>query len=113
MDTAKELKYRLSFFAVFDVIIIFKRKEMKMDISTEKIAELVKRTLLEINGESTVKSQDAGIPIGISNRHIHLSKSDLEKLFGVKVYLNLWVKVKENWRESARTVSNFGYRDEE
>ena len=41
------------------------------------------------------------------------ARQDLEKLFGTKVYLNLWVKVKENWRESARTVDNFGYRDEE
>ena len=40
------------------------------------------------------------------------NKEDLEKLFGTKVYLNLWVKVKEKWRESARTVSNFGYNDE-
>ena len=24
-----------------------------------------------------------------------------------------WVTVKENWRESAKTVGNFGYRDEE
>ena len=37
---------------------------------------------------------------------------DLEKFLGTKVYLNLWVKVKENWRESAATVGNFGYRDE-
>ena len=41
------------------------------------------------------------------------AREDLERLLGVKVYLNLWVKVKENWRESARTVQNFGYRDEE
>jgi GTP-binding protein Era len=40
------------------------------------------------------------------------AREDLEKLFGAKVYLNLWVKVKENWRESARTVGNFGYREE-
>ena len=53
-----------------------------MDISTEKIAELVKRTLLEINGENKVEGQEAGIPIGVSNRHIHLSQKDLEKLFG-------------------------------
>jgi GTP-binding protein Era len=36
----------------------------------------------------------------------------MEKLFGTKVYLNLWVKVKENWRDSAATVANFGYNDQ-
>jgi GTP-binding protein Era len=41
------------------------------------------------------------------------AREDLEKLLGKKVYLNLWVKVKENWRESAKTVGNFGYHDEE
>lgn len=40
------------------------------------------------------------------------ARADLEKLLDRKVYLNLWVKVKENWRESAKTVSNFGYREE-
>ncbi|MBQ7338845.1 MAG: GTPase Era [Clostridia bacterium] len=40
------------------------------------------------------------------------ARADLEKLLDCKVYLNLWVKVKENWRESARTVTNFGYHDD-
>jgi len=40
------------------------------------------------------------------------ARSDLEKMFGAKVYLNLWVKVKENWRESIQAVNNFGYREE-
>ena len=40
------------------------------------------------------------------------ARADLEKLLDTKVYLNLWVKVKENWRERARTVTNFGYHDD-
>jgi GTPase Era involved in 16S rRNA processing len=28
------------------------------------------------------------------------------------VFLDLWVKVKENWRESTAAVGNFGYREE-
>ena len=41
------------------------------------------------------------------------AREELEKWFGTKVYLNLWVKVKENWRDSAGLVSNFGYSDKE
>ena len=54
-----------------------------MDISTEKIAEMVKRALLEMDStapKNEVKAE--GIPIGVSNRHIHLSQGDLETLFG-------------------------------
>ena len=53
-----------------------------MDISTEKIAEMVKRALLEMNTAAPVAKEQGGIPIGVSNRHIHLSKKDLETLFG-------------------------------
>ena len=37
------------------------------------------------------------------------AREDLEKFFGIQVYLNLWVKVKENWRDSDFLVANFGY----
>lgn len=37
------------------------------------------------------------------------AREDLEKFFGVQVYLNLWVKVKENWRDSDYLIANFGY----
>ena len=40
------------------------------------------------------------------------AREDLEKFFGVKVFLDLWVKVKENWRDSDVAVRNFGYREE-
>jgi len=37
------------------------------------------------------------------------AREDMEAFFGVKVYLDIWVKVKENWRESSQLISNFGF----
>ena len=42
-----------------------------------------------------------------------MAREDLEAFFGMKVYLDLWVKVKENWRESDFAVGNLGFRREE
>jgi GTP-binding protein Era len=75
-------------------------------------------SLLRIRAEIFCeKASHKGIIVGKNGASLKLigtyAREDLEKLFGAKVYLNLWVKIKENWRESARTVSNFGYRDED
>ncbi len=37
------------------------------------------------------------------------AREELEKLTGCKVYIDLWVKVKENWRDSEGLVRNLGY----
>jgi len=75
-------------------------------------------TLIRIRAEIFCeKASHKGIIVGKNGASLKLigtyAREDLEKMLGTKVYLNLWVKVKENWRESARTVGNFGYRDEE
>ena len=33
---------------------------------------------------------------------------EVERFFGVKVYINLWVKVKEDWRNREGLIHNFG-----
>ena len=38
------------------------------------------------------------------------AREDMEAFFDTKVYLNIWVKVKENWRDSQQTISNFGFK---
>lgn len=38
-----------------------------------------------------------------------LARHDMEKFMGTKIYLETWVKVKENWRENAGLVRTFGY----
>ncbi len=62
------------------------------------------------------KSSHKGIIVGKGGEELKrvgsYARADLEKLLGCKVYLNLWVKVKENWRDSARGVTDFGYSEE-
>lgn len=41
-----------------------------------------------------------------------MARVDCEKFMGTKVYLQTWVKVKENWRDSDFLIRNFGYRQE-
>ena len=44
--------------------------------------------------------------IGTSARH------QISDLLGMKVNLNLWVKVKKDWRNSDSLMKNFGYKEE-
>jgi GTP-binding protein Era len=40
-----------------------------------------------------------------------LARLDIERFMGAKVYLQTWVKVKENWRDNGALLRNFGYAD--
>lgn len=37
------------------------------------------------------------------------ARADIERFMGTKVFLQTWVKVKENWRDSETLLRNFGY----
>ena len=41
-----------------------------------------------------------------------LARQDIERFMGTKVFLQTWVKVKQNWRDNVNLIQNFGYRDE-
>lgn len=57
-----------------------------------------------------------GIIIGKQGRKLKgvgkSAREDIEALLGTKVYLELWVKVKENWRDSDFMLNNLGYKEE-
>ena len=39
------------------------------------------------------------------------ARQDMERFMGTKVYLETWVKVKENWRDNVNYIRSFGYED--
>ena len=41
-----------------------------------------------------------------------LARQDVEAFMGTKVYLETWVKVKENWRDNVNLIKNFGFKDD-
>jgi GTPase len=61
------------------------------------------------------KKSHKGMIIGKEGRKLKgvgkSAREDMEALLGTKVFLQLWVKVKENWRDSDTALSGFGYKE--
>ena len=78
---------------------------------------LEKKDLVRIRAEIFCEKQShKGIIIGKNGATLKTigshAREDLERFLGVKVFLDLWVKVKENWRDRSTLLSNFGYRED-
>ena len=62
------------------------------------------------------KDSHKGIIIGKKGAMLkkigELARADMEEFLGAKVYLQTWVKVKENWRDSLAQLRNFGFQND-
>jgi len=60
------------------------------------------------------KKSHKGIIIGKNGRKLKgigkTSREDIERLLGSRVFLELWVKVREGWRDNENMLKGFGYR---
>ncbi|HHX77047.1 MAG TPA: KH domain-containing protein, partial [Firmicutes bacterium] len=69
------------------------------------------RAIIHVERES-----QKGIIIGKGGKLLKeagtLARHDLEKLLGSRIFLELWVKVKKEWRNKDRYLKEFGYGDE-
>lgn len=114
-----------------DMITDQTQRTLASEIIREKILRTVDRevphgiavVIEEFREEETVthiraeifceKTSHKGILVGKGGETLKrigsYAREDLEKLLGTQVYLDLWVKVKENWRDSQRGVTDFGY----
>ncbi len=61
------------------------------------------------------KASHKGIIIGKKGAMLkkigELARADIEAFMGTKVFLQTWVKVKENWRNSQAQLRNFGFTE--
>ena len=61
------------------------------------------------------KASHKGIIIGKNGAMLRkigeMARTDIEAFMGTKVFLQTWVKVKENWRASMAQLRNFGYSE--
>lgn len=69
-----------------------------------------------VDVEATIyceKDSHKGIVIGKQGAMLKkigsLARRDMERLLGSPIYLELWVKVKKDWRDSDFLLKNFGY----
>lgn len=62
------------------------------------------------------KDSHKGIIIGKKGAMLkkigELARTDIEAFMGTKVFLQTWVKVRENWRDSNAQLRNFGFTDQ-
>jgi GTP-binding protein Era len=63
----------------------------------------------------TEKKSHKGIIIGKDGRKLKgigkAAREDMERLLGTKVFLELWVKIKDNWRDSDFMLGSLGYKE--
>ncbi len=61
------------------------------------------------------KASHKGMIIGKNGEMLkkvgEMARKDIERFMGAKVYLQTWVKVKENWRDSDTLLRNFGFSE--
>jgi GTP-binding protein Era len=84
-------------------------------VTVEKVSHREDKDIVEISATIICeKNSHKGMIIGKGGkmlRHIGMdARVDLEMLFGCQVFLKLFVKVADNWRDSRRVMKELGYQ---
>lgn len=87
-------------------------------VEVESMSEREDKPVLDITANIYVERlSQKGIIIGAGGRLLKeigtRARIELEQLFNCKVYLELWVKHKKNWRKDEKALRRFGYYESE
>lgn len=95
---------------------IFNLTRQEIPYSTAVVVERIedKGNILVIDAYIFVeKKSQKGIIIGKDGKMLkkigQSAREELERILGSKIYLNLWVKVKEKWRQKDGSLRELGY----
>jgi len=80
----------------------------KFTVNEKEIIELYALILVERKGQKRIVIGEKGSHLKRIGTEARLN---MEKLFGQKVFLKLWVKVKEGWADDERALKSLGYTD--
>jgi GTP-binding protein Era len=86
----------------------------KTAVLVEEIDEVPEKNLVRISALIYVERKThRGIIIGNQGQMLKrigsLARADIERILGTRVYLKLWVKVRERWTERGDLIDEFGY----
>jgi GTP-binding protein Era len=86
----------------------------KTAVVVEEFQDVPRRHFVRISAVIYVeRDTHKGIIIGEKGQMLKqvgtLARVDIERILGAKVYIQLWVKVKERWTENTNLVREFGY----
>ena len=102
--------------AIREKILIHYKKEIPyaVEIETEEFFE--EKNIIKIRSIIMVeRDSQKGIIIGHKGAGLKRvgseARKDLEKFFGKKIYLELYVKVNKNWRNNIKQLRKFGYKE--
>lgn len=98
-------------------ILLLTRDEIPHSIAVE-VEEFKERDNDDVYIRATIfveRDSQKGIVIGAKGSLLkkigQQARTDIEGLLGCKVFLDLWVKVKADWRNKDKALKQFGYND--
>ncbi len=102
--------------AIREKILTYYKKEIPyaVEIETESFEEfedIIKIRSIIMTERETQKAIIIGHKGTALNRVGSAARRDLEKFFGKKIFLDLYVKVNKDWRSNQRQLKRFGYKD--
>ena len=134
LSECEKFLYESEWFFPSDIVTDQPERQIAAEIIREKLLRLLEEEiphgtavaieewkesegLVSIRAEIYCEKQShKGIIIGKGGATVKkvgtYAREDLEKLLGTRVFLDLYVRVKEHWRDSDFNLSDFGYKDD-